>query len=173
VFGVSVTNNNVFRIWWLDLLTLLLQSVLITISYSAVANVPNSQTTGTCSILVLVLFCTLLSLYSELLPTSEFASLITTLHGLNGKHRLDYWRSLFTAPLLIIWLPIVAHLSGKVFTGPLPSNGLYFCMHVCCGNAFTKSLPRNEYTRYNMLICISWHILKLIYCTDKNTSYLV
>jgi hypothetical protein len=33
------------------------------------------------------------------LPASEFAFLITTLHGPNGKHSLYYWRSLFTALL--------------------------------------------------------------------------
>jgi hypothetical protein len=66
VRGVSVTNNNGFWIGWLDLLTLLLQSLLITIKYSAIANLPTSEITRTGSILVLVLCWTLLSLYSQL-----------------------------------------------------------------------------------------------------------
>jgi hypothetical protein len=61
------------------------------------------------------------------LPASEFASLITALHGSNGKHSLCCWRSLFTAPLLSRGLPIV--FTG--LSGPLPTSGLY-----CCGNAF-------------------------------------
>jgi hypothetical protein len=68
----SATNNNGFWSWWLDLLALLLHSLLITINYSAITNLPTSQISRTCSILVLVLLCTLLSLYSQLLPASEF-----------------------------------------------------------------------------------------------------
>jgi hypothetical protein len=49
----SVTNNNGFWIGWLDLLTPSLQSLVITVSYSAIANLPTSQITRTCSILVL------------------------------------------------------------------------------------------------------------------------
>jgi hypothetical protein len=100
IFGVIVTNNNGFWIWWLDLLTLLLQSLLITINYSTIANLPSSQIARTCSILFLVLFCTFLSLYSQLLPASEFASLITTLRGPKGKYSLYFWRSFFTVSLL-------------------------------------------------------------------------
>jgi hypothetical protein len=43
-----VTNNNGFWIGWLDLLTRLLQSLLIIINYSAIANVPTSQIIRTC-----------------------------------------------------------------------------------------------------------------------------
>jgi hypothetical protein len=50
----------------MDLLTLLLQALLATINYSVISNLLTSQITMTCSILVLVLFCTLLSLYSQL-----------------------------------------------------------------------------------------------------------
>jgi hypothetical protein len=61
VSGVPLTNNDGFWIEWLDLLTLLLQSILITINYSPIANLPISQITRTCSILVFALFCPLLS----------------------------------------------------------------------------------------------------------------
>jgi hypothetical protein len=54
----SVTNNNGFWIGWLDLFILLLQSLGITINYSAIANLPTSQITRTRLILVLVLRCT-------------------------------------------------------------------------------------------------------------------
>jgi hypothetical protein len=43
----SVIINNGFWIGWLDLLTLLLQSFLITINYSAIANISTSQITRT------------------------------------------------------------------------------------------------------------------------------
>jgi hypothetical protein len=42
------------------------------------------------------------------LPASEFASLITTLHGPNGKHSLYCWQSLFTVPFPSNRRPIVA-----------------------------------------------------------------
>jgi hypothetical protein len=52
VYG-SVTNNNGFWIGWFDLLTSLLQSLLIAINYSAIANLPTAKITRTRSILVL------------------------------------------------------------------------------------------------------------------------
>jgi hypothetical protein len=48
----STTNNNGLWIGWLALLTLLLQSLLFTINYSAIANLTNHW-----DILLLVLFC--------------------------------------------------------------------------------------------------------------------
>jgi hypothetical protein len=69
----SLTNNNGFWIGWLNLLTLLLQSLLITINYSAIAKLPTSQITRTCSILVLVLFLNSLT-SDELRLTCEWVT---------------------------------------------------------------------------------------------------
>jgi hypothetical protein len=59
----SAINNNGLSIGWLDLLTGSFQSLLITINYSAMANLPTSQIIRTRSILVLALRFT--PLYSK------------------------------------------------------------------------------------------------------------
>jgi hypothetical protein len=60
----SVTNNNEFWIVWLYLLTPL-QSLLITINYSTIANQPSSQITKLRSILFLLPRCTPLYSFSK------------------------------------------------------------------------------------------------------------
>jgi hypothetical protein len=137
-----------------------LQSLLITINYSAIANVPTSQITrahypfpGNRFITgpitsnhyeVFLPFPAVAnskdsahfssdycSVFLKQLPASEFASLITTLCRPNGNTSLYCW-SPFTAPLLSSGLPIVVTcLSGKVFNGPLPSNWLPIVACMC------------------------------------------
>jgi hypothetical protein len=47
------------------------KSLLITINYNAIANLPTTQITKTCTILTLVLFCTLLCSYRQLTTPSR------------------------------------------------------------------------------------------------------
>jgi hypothetical protein len=76
---------------------------------------------------------------------------MTTLHGPNGKHSLYCWRSLFTAPSLSNGLHCHPLTLECVYWAVAKQWASYCCMYVCSGNAFTKPLPNNGYTRYNML----------------------
>jgi hypothetical protein len=106
---------------------LLLQSLLITINYSTVANLHTSQITRTRCILVLILWLTPLHSCSILLqlPASEFDSLITMWHGPHGKHSLLCWWSLFTMPLHSSRYPSIVEsvCFMIVFIELLPNNG--------------------------------------------------
>jgi hypothetical protein len=42
-------------------------------------------------------------------------------------------------------------LTKPVYRAVVYQWTLYCCMHVCCGNAFTKPLPSNGYARYNII----------------------
>jgi hypothetical protein len=92
------------------------------------------------------------SLYLELLLASQFASLITILHGPNGKYRLYCWRSLFTAQLSSNGRPIVARSCVSGMCLPTRCLAMDFRLFVDI-QAFRRCLPNrflpNGHIRYN------------------------
>jgi hypothetical protein len=96
---------------------LLLQSLLITISYSGIANLPTSQITRTLSILVLVLRYT--ALYSVVCP------LIIPRHAPHENTVFCYQECLFIGSLPSSRCHIVPRVCfyWNVCSDPLPSNG--------------------------------------------------
>jgi hypothetical protein len=169
VWGVCVTHNNGFWIGWLDLLALLLQSLLFTIIYSAIVNLPILQISRTCSILVLEFFCTLL--YSSvLLPTTDF----------NSHSRILCCTSLYAVVFRLSWLccsfkrsPLHSCGTDHAAQESQPRRGAIenTCLHHFFYSYVTsprtrklRALHSNGCTRH-----VSWHLLHC--CVQASPSH--
>jgi hypothetical protein len=104
-----------------------LQSLLITINYCAIANIPTSQITRTSFILVLVLRCTPLYSYHShfLCCTLALCPLITSRCGSHRKHVSHVTKNacLLVRYLIMNVLLLLRANFGNVFTETLPSIG--------------------------------------------------
>jgi hypothetical protein len=126
---------------------LLLQYLLITINYSAIADLPNSHIIRTRSILALILRHTPLYSYSSSvllhLPASEFDSLIIPRHGPHGKQ----------FPSVVLECVVI---------GPLPSNGCPIVESVTPG----MCLP-------SRCVTVLWHAYKCLAHSASSTIFLL
>jgi hypothetical protein len=141
----SVTHSNGF---WIGFINIYFKSILITINYSAIANLPYSQITRTCYILVLVHFLNSLTRV-ESRPICEWL--------LNQKSKPKShcdWRSVSKfwcrAPIFITVLQLRSCFCGSVF-------------YICCW-----SLPAQSFSGPSLL-----GLATIFYCLRFQTLLFV